>query len=58
MLARPPHVVTVQPGKIQSKTLKDFIALREGPNQVNYASAGAGTTHHLAGEFFNRSSRA
>jgi tripartite-type tricarboxylate transporter receptor subunit TctC len=52
MLARPPHVVAVHPGKIQSKTLKEFIAYAKA-NQVNYASAGAGTTHHLAGEFFN-----
>jgi tripartite-type tricarboxylate transporter receptor subunit TctC len=52
MLARPPHVVSVHPGKIQSKTLKEFIAYAKA-NQVNYASAGAGTTHHLAGEFFN-----
>ena len=52
MLARPPHVVTVNPGKIQAKTLKEFIAYTQ-KNQVNYGSAGAGTTHHLAGEFFN-----
>ena len=52
MLARPPHVVTVNPGKIQAKTLKEFIAYTQN-NQVNYGSAGAGTTHHLAGEFFN-----
>ena len=52
MLARPPHVVSVHPGKIQATTLKDFIAYAKA-NQVNYASAGAGTTHHLAGEFFN-----
>ena len=52
MLARPPHVVAVHPGKIQATTLKEFIAYAKA-NQVNYASAGAGTTHHLAGEFFN-----
>ena len=52
MLARPPHVVAVHPGKIQAKTLKEFIAYAKS-TQVNYASAGAGTTHHLAGEFFN-----
>jgi tripartite-type tricarboxylate transporter receptor subunit TctC len=52
MLARPPHVVVVNPEKIQSKTLKEFIEYTQ-KNQVNYGSAGAGTTHHLAGEFFN-----
>ncbi|MFX8778204.1 tripartite tricarboxylate transporter substrate-binding protein, partial [Acinetobacter baumannii] len=38
MLARPPHVVSVHPGKIQATTLKDFIAYAKA-NQVNYASA-------------------
>jgi tripartite-type tricarboxylate transporter receptor subunit TctC len=52
MLARPPHVVTVNPGKIEATTLKEFITYTQN-NKVNYGSAGAGTTHHLAGEFFN-----
>ena len=52
MLARPPHVVAVHPGKIQAKTLAEFITHTRN-NPTDYASAGAGTTHHLAGEFFN-----
>jgi tripartite-type tricarboxylate transporter receptor subunit TctC len=52
LLARPPHVVTVNPGKVEAKTLAEFIAYARS-NQVNYGSAGAGTTHHLAGEYFN-----
>ena len=52
MLARPPHVVAVNPEKVQAKSLKEFIEYTQ-KNQVNYGSAGAGTTHHLAGEFFN-----
>jgi tripartite-type tricarboxylate transporter receptor subunit TctC len=52
MLAQPPHVVSVNPEKIQAKTLREFITYTQN-NQVNYGSAGAGTTHHLAGEFFN-----
>jgi tripartite-type tricarboxylate transporter receptor subunit TctC len=52
MLARPPHVVVVNPEKIQAKTLKELIEYTQ-KNQINFGSAGAGTTHHLAGEFFN-----
>jgi tripartite-type tricarboxylate transporter receptor subunit TctC len=52
LLARPPHVVTVNPGKVEAKTLAEFIAYTRS-NEVNYGSAGAGTTHHLAGEYFN-----
>ena len=52
MLAQPPHVVSVNPEKVQAKTLKEFIEYTKS-NQTNYGSAGAGTTHHLAGEFFN-----
>ena len=52
MLAQPPHVVSVNPEKIPSKTLKEFIEFTQ-KNPTNYGSAGAGTTHHLAGEFFN-----
>jgi tripartite-type tricarboxylate transporter receptor subunit TctC len=52
MLARPPHVVAVNPEKIQAKTLKEFITYTQ-QNKINYRTAGAGTTHHLAGEFFN-----
>src|SRR4029453_1611211 len=46
MLARPPHVVTANPGKIEAKTLKEFIEYTQ-KNPTNYGSAGAGTTHHL-----------
>ncbi|MGQ0681843.1 Bug family tripartite tricarboxylate transporter substrate binding protein [Bradyrhizobium sp.] len=53
MIARPPQVVVVNPDKVAVRTLKDFIDyLRANPGKVNYASAGAGTTHHLAGELF------
>ena len=53
LIARPPQVVVVNPDKIAARTLKEFIDyLNANPGKVNYGSAGAGTTHHLAGELF------
>ena len=53
LIAAPPQVVTVNPSKVQAKTLAEFIAyLKANPNKVDYASAGRGTTHHLSGELF------
>jgi tripartite-type tricarboxylate transporter receptor subunit TctC len=52
LIARPPQVVVVHPGKVAAKTLAEFIDYAR-TNQINYGSAGAGTTHHLAGELFN-----
>jgi len=54
MIAAPPQVVTVNPSKVAAKTLAEFIAYaKANPGKVDYASAGRGTTHHLAGELFN-----
>ncbi|MBM3608591.1 MAG: tripartite tricarboxylate transporter substrate binding protein, partial [Alphaproteobacteria bacterium] len=53
VIAQPPHVVVVNPQKVAANTLAEFIAhLKANPGKLNFASAGNGTTHHLAGELF------
>jgi tripartite-type tricarboxylate transporter receptor subunit TctC len=53
VIAMPPQVIVVNPAKVQAKTLAEFIAYaKANPGQINYASAGIGTTHQLAGELF------
>jgi tripartite-type tricarboxylate transporter receptor subunit TctC len=48
-----PQVIVVHPGKVPVTDLKGFLDfLRQNPGRVNYASAGNGTSHHLAGELF------
>jgi tripartite-type tricarboxylate transporter receptor subunit TctC len=47
-----PHVLTVHPS-LPVKSVKDLIALaRARPGQLNYSSAGAGTSLHMAMELF------
>jgi len=52
MIASTPLAVLVHPS-LNTPTLKAFVALakRESGN-MNYSSAGAGTSHHLTGELF------
>jgi tripartite-type tricarboxylate transporter receptor subunit TctC len=53
VIAVSPHVVVVNPKVISQTNLKDFIAYaKENPDKINFASAGNGTTHHMAGELF------
>ncbi|QEL21672.1 tripartite tricarboxylate transporter substrate binding protein [Bosea sp. F3-2] len=56
VVAQPPQVIVVHPGKVQAKTVAELIDFaKKNPEKLNYASAGNGTTHHLAGELFQLS---
>ena len=48
-----PQVIVVSPKRVTATDLQSFIALaKKNPGKLNYASAGNGTSHHLAGELF------
>lgn len=52
MVASTPMVLIVHPS-MPVKTIKDLVALAKArPGQINYSSAGSGTTTHLSAELF------
>ncbi len=58
IIANPPQVIVVNPARIKADNFKDFLDyVRKNPGKLNYASAGNGTSHHLAGELFKIQSK-
>ena len=48
-----PQVLVVNPKKVPVNNYKEFLEfVRKNPGKLNFASAGGGTSHHLAGELF------
>jgi tripartite-type tricarboxylate transporter receptor subunit TctC len=57
-IAYPPQVIVVNPTRVQAQDLKALLDFaRKNPGKLNYASAGNGTSHHLAGELFKQLSK-
>jgi tripartite-type tricarboxylate transporter receptor subunit TctC len=53
MIASVPQVIVVNPQRMAATDLKGLVAhLKANPGKVTYASAGNGSSHHLAGELF------
>ena len=53
LIAAVPQVIVVNPSKVAANDLPSLLAhMRANPGKLNYASAGNGTSHHLAGELF------
>jgi len=53
MIANVPQVLVVNPSRISARNAKEFEQLmKKNPGKYNYASAGSGTVHHLAGELY------
>jgi tripartite-type tricarboxylate transporter receptor subunit TctC len=55
LVASVPQVLVVNPKKVTATSFKEFLAfVKANPGKLNYASAGSGTSHHLAGELFKQ----
>ncbi len=58
IIANPPQIIVVNASRVKVDDFKDFMALlQSNPGKLNYASAGNGTSHHLAGELFKQQSK-
>ena len=57
LVANVPQVLVVNPKNIPSDYKGFMEAVRKAPGKFNYGSAGAGTSHHLAGELFKQQTK-
>jgi tripartite-type tricarboxylate transporter receptor subunit TctC len=58
LISSVPQVIVVNPQRMPVNDLKGFLEMvRKSPGKYNYASAGNGTSHHLAGELFKLQTR-
>ena len=57
-LASVPQVLVVNSKRANTGSYEEFIELiRKNPGKLDYASAGAGSVHHLAGELFKQQTK-
>ena len=53
LVAQPPQVVVINATKLPVKTVQEFVDYaKKHPGEINFGTAGKGSTHHLAGELF------
>ena len=58
LAANVPQIVVVNPKNMPVADFKAFLdLLKKNPAKYNYGSAGAGTSHHLAGELFKQQTK-
>jgi tripartite-type tricarboxylate transporter receptor subunit TctC len=57
LVANVPQVLVVNPKNMPSDFKGFMEAVRKAPGKYNYGSAGAGTSHHLAGELFKQQTK-
>jgi tripartite-type tricarboxylate transporter receptor subunit TctC len=57
LMANVPQVLVVNPKNLPGDFKAFLAAIGSKPGRYNYGSAGAGTSHHLAGELFKQQSK-